>query len=104
MTRDKSRIDRRQVSFNDVQVSAANSAGDNSKQNLPGSWVRARNLFDLKKLPRSDMSCSEYGGFQMTLSSRAFVSQRAVQRKSSTWPDKSSAKNVRPFWHRNGSA
>ncbi|HWB31853.1 MAG TPA: hypothetical protein VG714_01640 [Acidobacteriaceae bacterium] len=56
MTGDESRLDRRQISFDDVQVSATNSAGNDPKQNLPGFRLWTRNILDLKELSRSFMS------------------------------------------------
>jgi hypothetical protein len=51
MTRNKLRLHRRQISLDDVQVSAANSASNNSEQDMSGFKPWPGDIFNLKERP-----------------------------------------------------
>ena len=46
MTGDELWPQRRQVVFRDVQIGAANAAGQDAKEQMSGDELRARNFFD----------------------------------------------------------
>jgi hypothetical protein len=46
------RSDRRQISFNDVQVGTANPASNHPKQNMSGCKLWTGNILDLKERSR----------------------------------------------------
>lgn len=59
MARNERSLPRRQLSFSDMQIGTAHSAGANAKQDLTWTCLGLRNLFDLKRMFRS----FENGGF-----------------------------------------
>jgi hypothetical protein len=60
VTRDKRLFSLRQFPVHDVEISTANAAGANPKEELTSGWLRFGNLFNLKWVFRG----SEDGGFQ----------------------------------------
>jgi hypothetical protein len=55
MARNELRSKCRQISFHNVQISAANPAGDNPKQDVPGLKLWTGDFRDLKKRSRRFM-------------------------------------------------
>jgi hypothetical protein len=52
MTGNESRPQRRQISFNDVQVSATDSAGNHPKQNMSGCELWTGDILNIKERSR----------------------------------------------------
>lgn len=64
MSGNERRLNRRQILFHDVQISPANSAGKNAKQNAPSLKLRTRNILGFEELSSCRARGCENGGFQ----------------------------------------
>ena len=77
MTRNQLRSKCRKISFHNVQISAANPAGDNPKQDVPGLKLWTGDFLDLKKRSRRFMYRCKNCGFQSGLPSRLSLLAKA---------------------------
>jgi hypothetical protein len=48
MAGDDARVQRRKIALDDVQIGAADAAGDHLEKDLAWLWLRARDVFDGK--------------------------------------------------------
>ncbi len=48
MAGDDARAQRRKIALDDVEIGAADAAGNDFEQHLVGLWLRARDVFDGK--------------------------------------------------------
>jgi hypothetical protein len=62
MTRDQARTKCWQVSFHNVEVGTADSAGENAEQHMPGFELGTRDLPNLKEIARSRARSCKNGG------------------------------------------